>query len=213
MYIEKGAAAKLLQTLPGVIMEEFTTLIQEYDTGSILDLGCGFGNYLPYFTKRGYTVVGSDISAVAIKIAKTRLKKQIQQNTHLILQDMRYLPFRENSFDGIISINVIYHATMNEIKKVVSEIYRVLQNGAIGLVTLISDTDFKFDSTRATRKKTLLAESEAESGVVHSFFNREDVYNLLKAFKILKLEKEDQKIGNKLSSHWFVLFIKESIRS
>jgi len=193
--------------------EEFSGLVQEHESGILLDLGCGFGNYLHYLSNMGFFVIGSDISTVAIKVANNRIKKQSLHNIQLILHDMRNLPFRDGSFNGIISINAVYHATQSDIKKVVREIHRVLREDAFGLVTLISDTDFKFDRTKITGEKTLLAESEAETGVVHSFFNREDIFALLKDFKIYNIDKEDRHIGDQLSSHWFVLFIKESVRS
>ncbi len=210
IYAEKKETAALFQTKPRPIVEEFIVLLQDRGGGELLDLGCGYGNYLPYFSKRGFSVIGSDISAIALRVASKRLMQQNRDNIFLILHDMRNLPFCDESFIGIFSMNTIYHATMNEVKRVVNEIYRVLKDEGVCLVTLLSDTDFKFDRTLLTGEKTLQTDSEFENGVIHSFFNREDAYKLLTSFEIIKLEKEDIRFGNRVSSHWFVLICKNS---
>ena len=210
IYAEKKEAAALSQTKPRPIVEEFVALLQERGGGDLLDLGCGYGNYLPYFSRRGLSVIGADISAIALKVASKHITHQNRANISLILHDMRDLPFFNESFVGIFSMNTIHHATMSEVKRVVNEIYRVLKNEGVCLVTLLSDTDFKFDRTLLTGEKTLITDTEFETGVIHSFFNREDAYALLSNFEIIKLEKEDIRFGNRLSSHWFVLFQKNS---
>ncbi|MFQ6125194.1 MAG: class I SAM-dependent methyltransferase [Candidatus Heimdallarchaeota archaeon] len=210
IYAEKKEAAALFQTKPRPIVEEFIALLQERGGGELLDLGCGYGNYLPYFSRRGFSVIGSDISTIALRVARKRLSRPNQDNICLILHDMRVLPFCDESFVGIFSMNTIYHATMTEVQRVVSEIYRVLKDKGVCLVTLLSDTDFKFDRTLLTGKKTLQTDTEFEKGVVHSFFNREDACALLANFEIIKLEKEDIRFENRVSSHWFALIRKNS---
>ena len=208
IYTDKKEAAALFQTKPRPIVNEFVAILQERGGGDLLDLGCGYGNYLPYFSRRGISVIGSDISAIALRVASKRIALQNRENISLILHDMRNLPFCDDSFVGIFSMNTIYHATMNEIKRIVNEIYRVLRDEGVCLVTLLSDTDFKFDRSLLNGEKTLKTDTEFEKGIVHSFFNQEDAYTLLTNFEIIKLEKEDIRFGNRVSSHWFVLFHK-----
>lgn len=208
IYTDEKEAAALFQTKPRPIVNEFIAILQERGGGDLLDLGCGYGNYLPYFSKRGFSVIGSDISAIALRVASKRISLQNRENISLILHDMRNLPFCDDSFIGIFSMNTIYHATLNEIKRIVNEIYRVLKDEGVCLVTLLSETDFKFDRALLTEEKTLQTDTEFEKGIVHSFFNQEDAYALLTNFEIIKLEKEDIRFGNRVSSHWFVLFHK-----
>ncbi|MFQ5820580.1 MAG: class I SAM-dependent methyltransferase [Candidatus Heimdallarchaeota archaeon] len=210
IYADKKEAAALFQTKPRPIVDEFVALLQERRGGDLLDLGCGYGNYLTYFSRRGISVIGSDISTIALRVASKRIALQNRKNISLILHDMRNLPFCDDSFVGIFSMNTIYHATLNEIKRIVNEIYRVLKDEGVCLVTLLSDTDFKFDRELLTEEKTLQTDTEFEKGIVHSFFNQEDTYALLTNFEIIKLEKEDIRFGNRISSHWFVLFHKKS---
>ena len=210
VYITQKSTAALLLTIPGPFIKEFSKLLQTECNGTLLDLGCGYGNYLSYFSNLGLTVIGSDFSIVALKVAHEHMMNNNHVGTSLILHDMHYLPFCAESFNGLISINVIYHSTLDNVKHVVNEIYRVLKPGKIGLITLLSDTDFKYDKSCGTNKKSYRVDSETENGITHSFFNRHDIEILLNNFEIICIEKFDQQVRNQLSSHWVVLFQKNT---
>jgi len=68
----------------------------------ILDIGCGTGRHSIELTKRGYTVVGIDLSESLLKRAK---EKASEQNLHIVFQkhDARNLPFL-HEFDLVIML-------------------------------------------------------------------------------------------------------------
>lgn len=68
----------------------------------ILDLGCGTGRHSIELTKRGYTVVGVDLSDSQLQRAK---KKAAEQNLHINFEkhDARSLPFNDE-FDLVIML-------------------------------------------------------------------------------------------------------------
>ena len=68
----------------------------------ILDIGCGTGRHSIELTKRGYTVVGIDLSESLLKRAKEKASKQ---NLHIVFQkhDARNLPF-SHEFDLVIML-------------------------------------------------------------------------------------------------------------
>ncbi len=80
---------------------------------SVLDLGCGSGNFLSLFPNG----VGIDFSRGMIYKAK-----KVSLNP-LVVADINYLPFRDNSFDASYSVNVLYHS--EDPRKVVGEALRV----------------------------------------------------------------------------------------
>lgn len=91
----------------------------------ILDIGSGGGiNALSLF-EEGFKVVGMDISNEGIKKAMKRSK--ILNGPPFILADSRYLPFKENSFDKILCLEVLEH--VKEDKKAAGEIVNVLKVG------------------------------------------------------------------------------------
>jgi len=93
-------------------------LRKERDT-LILDLGCGGGYKL--FIRYG-NVVGVDLELAPLKNAKNLYRMAIHA-------DIATLPFEDNTFDYILSADVMGHIPVENKDKVLSEIYRVLKKG------------------------------------------------------------------------------------
>jgi len=68
--------------------------------GWILDLACGTGRHTNPLANEGFNVVGVDISAELLRIAK-----QHQAQTQLVQADMRHLPFKDGAFAAALSID------------------------------------------------------------------------------------------------------------
>ncbi len=87
----------------------------------VLDVGCAKGFML--FDMRelipNITVRGIDISSYAIENSKEEVKE------FLSVADARVLPFEDNSFDVVISINTIHNLERDECAKALQEIERV----------------------------------------------------------------------------------------
>lgn len=71
--------------------------------GSLLDVGCGYGNLISYAKKRGWQSLGYDIDCVAVK----RISKRI--NVEILCGDFTELKFNSEKFDVITMIHVIEH--------------------------------------------------------------------------------------------------------
>lgn len=85
----------------------------------ILDAGCGTG-----FLAKKLSIFGQvqavDISQVAADLAKKRgVKVKIASVTKL--------PYKSNSFDLVVSIDVLYHKRVDDVPKALLEFYRVLK--------------------------------------------------------------------------------------
>lgn len=91
--------------------------------GKILDLGCGGGNAI--YTSLG-TVAGVDFSLPSLKKAKSIYDTVAQA-------DVLKLPFENESFDYVISHDLIGHISMGDKKGIISEIFRVLKKGGLTL--------------------------------------------------------------------------------
>lgn len=100
------------------------SLIQYYGLkpgDRVLDVGCGkaFLLYDMMQALPGLEVVGIDISEYAIKNGKPEV------NPFLRVGNATDLPFRDNSFDLVISLNVIHNLFVFDMVKAVQEIERV----------------------------------------------------------------------------------------
>jgi trans-aconitate methyltransferase len=89
--------------------------------GSLLDLGCGGGWKL--FTTIG-PVTGVDLSQTSLKAARS-IYAQVAQ------ADWTMLPFADNSFDYVVSSDVLGHVPYADKDKVFGEIVRVLRPGGL----------------------------------------------------------------------------------
>jgi SAM-dependent methyltransferase len=92
----------------------------------ILEVGCGTGANLWYFSREGFQAYGVDGSDVAIKKANDRM---ISENLTVNLQvaDIVNLPFCNSFFDVVIDVECIYCNNSENTKKILEEIKRVLK--------------------------------------------------------------------------------------
>jgi protein-L-isoaspartate(D-aspartate) O-methyltransferase len=87
----------------------------------ILDVGCGKGFLLYEFTQvvPGAQVVGIDVSSYAIENAKPEVKPFLRTGS------AQSLPFPDNSFDYVVSINTLHNLYNYELHAALREIERV----------------------------------------------------------------------------------------
>lgn len=87
----------------------------------ILDVGCAKGFMLNDFKEAipGITVAGVDVSRYAVNNSHPKIKK------YLRVSNAKKLPFLDNSFDAVISINTIHNLNKKECAQAIKEISRV----------------------------------------------------------------------------------------
>lgn len=204
---EKGRRDLILTPRQSVV--DFLPVLDKAGARRILDLGCGTGSNTLFLARKGFLVVGLDVSASAIAEAQQFLAAVQIENVVLIANDMKALPFPDEDFDAVVSINVIHHAKLSEIERTVGEIRRVLRSNGVGVVTVDSDTDYKFGQGIALEEKTYeLTMPHREKGIIHHFFNENEARFLFKDFEITSLRLTSQDVAGRKNSHWEVVFAK-----
>lgn len=93
---------------------------------SVLDVGCGKGFMLHDMAELmpGITVAGIDISEYAIGNAMADMRPCVR------VGDARALPFNDNAFDVVISINAVHNLERDECGGALREIERVQRKGS-----------------------------------------------------------------------------------
>jgi len=96
------------------------------DSIKILDIACGsgYGSAMLERTFIGSTIIAADYDFSALSTARKILKY-----SHLVRADALCLPFKEESFDVVISFETIEH--VNDGDKFLYEMKRVLKKGGI----------------------------------------------------------------------------------
>ena len=108
----------------------------------ILDAGCGTGGILKHLND--YKAYGLDISQEAIKFCRLRKLENV------INASISNIPFKDNSFNIIISLDVLYHLGVKDDLKALKELARLLSRGGTLLLNLPA-----YDSLRGKHDKAV----------------------------------------------------------
>ena len=176
-------------------------LFQNNNVQKILDLGCGGGRHLSYFAKLGYMVSGIDVAPEAIQLSQKRLAQE-GLKAELQCADMVQLPWPDNFFDAVLSIRVIEHNQFAHIRKIIKEVYRVINGGGYFFANLKKyppRKDWK-EGKFARIDHHLYSPTEGpEKGIIHYFFTMDELKEILADFSMIKLEED------KRQEHYCVL--------
>jgi SAM-dependent methyltransferase len=112
--------------------DEFLTGVTAH--GLIADLGCGPGLDGSRFIQAGFRTVGMDLSASMLAIAARSLGGSVAQ------ADLRGLPIRSSSLDGIWCCAALLHIPEDDTSGVLQGFRRALKpGGSLALVTALGD--------------------------------------------------------------------------
>jgi 2-polyprenyl-6-hydroxyphenyl methylase / 3-demethylubiquinone-9 3-methyltransferase len=139
---DEGATASIRYIMNPVRLNYFKKLLEtNYKSGfknkKALDVGCGGGFLSEELSKIGLTVTGVDPSKESICIAR---KHAINNNLNITYQESygEKLPFDDSTFDMVFCCDVLEH--VNDIRKVASEISRVLKKGGLFFFDTVNRT-------------------------------------------------------------------------
>jgi len=149
----------------------------------ILDAGCGTGKDGVYFRKRGYEVVGIDLSEKMLNYAAKRIT--------VIKGDFRNLPFRDSAFDGIWSNSSLVHT--KDKQSVIKEWERVLKEG--GILGIVIQNKI-FPKYLFRQIQTAIHKGKFEFGYANYdgrhwwYINQKELLSLVKGFRVLYYTKD-----------------------
>ena len=104
----------------------------------VLEIGCGVGEFSRLLAERGARVTGADISRVAIE--ETGHQLEGFEGTEAMVADICAVPFRDESFDLVVSLETIEHSS--DPRKALSELVRVTRRGGRLIVSNPNYLDF-----------------------------------------------------------------------
>jgi cyclopropane fatty-acyl-phospholipid synthase-like methyltransferase len=195
---------KFRQQEPDHGVVRFAKLLKEKGFRRILDLGCGAGRHLVYLAKEGFEVFGTDISETGLGHARRWLKQE-GLTAELKRSDMTEIPYPDRFFDAAISIAVIYHGTLAEMRRAIAEVHRVLRPGGLALLTLKSKRSFRYGKGEEIESDTYIPDTGEDSGVPHHYSDREETEELLRDFVIREINHMERIFeGGYHSSYWEV---------
>jgi len=164
----------------------------------VLDLGCGTGRHLVYLAEQGFTSFGLEISFSGLEQAKFWMNSS-NLDGPLTLADMRApLPYQDNSFDAIISTQVIHHAYLKTVQRTAREISRVLRSGGLILISVPAwralEDDGMGKPSEEVETRTYIPTGGSEKGLPHHLFYQNELPDLFPDFQVHDLWTIDERI-------------------
>jgi tellurite methyltransferase len=170
-------------------------------TRSVLDLGCGVGRHALFFAEHGFAVEAIDGAAAGLDFARGEAAAR-GLRVNLRQADADALPFAEESFDYVLSWNVIFHGTMGDVGRRLAEIWRVLKPGGLYQGTMLSQRDGQFARGPAVAPDTFIRGSGPKAHP-HYYCDLTGLAALFAGFELLSLTQEEQRRPG--SWHWHIL--------
>lgn len=101
-------------------------LLPEYET--CLEVGCGRGAISSYFADAGYKCTLLDTNRDVLKTAR-RIFEENGHRANFVQGDAFNLPFKDESFDVVVSIGLLEH--FRDIEQPIKEQFRILRPGGL----------------------------------------------------------------------------------
>lgn len=162
---------------------EVVQIFKDRGCSGILDLGCGSGRHLVHLAKEGFKTIGLDFSPTGLHLTRAWMVEEALE-ADLVLADMREpLPFRDDSFKGVLSTQVIHHARIVGVRSAIREIWRVLVPGGVAFVTVSGRKDEV--KSEEIEPDTFVPLTGPEKGLPHHIFSEEALKEEFRGFHLM----------------------------
>jgi SAM-dependent methyltransferase len=127
----------------------------------VMDHGFGTANTLVFLADKGYECAGCELSEQFIADAAQLFKKK-SKYVDLRLVTGLEVPFETDSFDVVVSWNVVhYNGTREAVQKIVNELHRVLKPSGVLLLSTINPGNALMARMKPLGKGSYLIEKES----------------------------------------------------
>lgn len=188
-YADKSIAwCRKNKTLMG-----FEVPIESLKNKLVLNIGCGAGDEALMLSRAGATCFAMDITLPAAQAANSLLGKV---GGGIGFQaDARHLPFPSGSIDFVYSSGVLHHSA--DIKKSISEIYRVLKPGGTAYLMLYAKWSITFMQEKLLRWTGEAAwETEGRKNPLTTTHSARDCRKLFADFEQVNVNKRGGSFRN-----------------
>ena len=176
---------------------------------AILDLGAGVGRHALALQAAGFELTALDAAPEGLaKIDKagTGVKTRLGR--------MDYLPFEDNTFDHVLSWNVIYHGDETVLLNTIAEVRRVLKPGGTFMLTMLSKRRLWIDRKKLngpkeiSRNTWVFDEDGSDKRHPHYYCGAVEMLALFQGFEVMWMEdREHEKPG---SWHWHLILERQA---
>lgn len=175
---------QLLKIDPDDEIENIEKIFRSNGVNRVLDLGCGGGRHLIYLARKGFDLYGLDSSPTGLAFTLDCLADE-KLVAHLTLCDMKKLPYDDNYFDAIISVQVIHHNMVSGVINTIKEISRVLAGNGIIWITIPVSKNEPSKDQKEVEPGTYIPLDGIEKGLPHHYFSEDEIPDLFSEYSII----------------------------
>lgn len=193
---------------PAPVVLELIESLSPADRPEVLDLGCGLGRHAIAFAEAGFRVTATDAAAKAVAHLDewaARLGLSIRTQVCEAAEDR----FPPESFDVVVSYNVIYHGYREQFAAAIAHVRELLKPGGQFFFTCPSREDGKYGFGEELAPHTFACDKSIVPGDIHYFSSAADLEELLAGFRLLFRQQEervwDHDGEEQFHSYWQVL--------
>ena len=156
------------------------TLLQ-YGVHSVCDAGCGCGIYAAKLAANGFSVYGFDVSAHAVEIAQSIIRKA-GCSADLKTASALDTGYPDNQFDCVISQDVLDHISKADAIVALKELCRITKPGGIVIFTLDSlDEEYETETHVVNEDGDYVFTDGKWNGMVFHPYSQEEVHEIIPA--------------------------------
>lgn len=175
---------------PSPVYEPLWHMLQKFlqsaPVESVLDFGCGDGNYSFLMKEQGLHVTGIDISARAIEKAAAHQTCPCGEKIGFIRHDAIPADFPDKSFDAVVMLNSLHCLTGKERSAVVIQAKRVLKRDGYLFASVLALADESYP--RQEWKEIETNTFDDGTGKIFHFFSSAELADELQGLSIVKKE-------------------------
>jgi ubiquinone/menaquinone biosynthesis C-methylase UbiE len=172
-YWKKEVNLDLDQEKPIGLVRNVAFEMKKRNLSDVLELGCGRGRNCIWLAKEHFSVTGIDYNLNDLLLIKEYVTTHNLSVT-IVQNDVSALSFKENTFDVVLSFNVLTYITEKMRKKVAEEVKKVLRPQGLFVLVERSPKDPLYKMGKELEPDTYFLE-----GLAHHFFSLEEFQSLL----------------------------------
>lgn len=155
--------------------DDMILILRQHQAKTICDAGCGCGIYCTKLLRNGFSVFGFDISEDAVQIAKGNAPE-----AELKTADICMTGYDSDSFDAVISGDVLDHMTKVDANLALQELCRIVKPGGIVVFTLdFPDEEYGKEPHQKNTDGDFVYTSGKWAGMVFHPYTYEEIKQIL----------------------------------
>lgn len=173
----------------------------------VLDLGVGGGRHTKLLCELGFSVFGLDISMIGLEYTRKRIAQE-NFDVDLVRASMSQLPFKNQSFDAVISYGVFNYGNRKDMQMAIQDMYRILKAEGKAFVMLRTTSDYRFGKGEQLEPNTFMLNihDTNEYGTIQHFLDQDAVREYFASFSKCEFERTETTFGQlqAVNSDWLI---------